>query len=373
MRVLHAYKIYRPDVEGGIPFAIGTLSQLGDEGISNRILVARDRGLRRRCLIDSVPVDARASFGTVFSTPIAPAFPAALLKEASNADILVHHAPFPLTDLAIPWLPKRIALIVYWHADIVKYSILKAALRPALRNTLRRADKIIVADERNISDSEILRDFADKCVVVPFGVDADFWSIVEASDVTRIEELRRRKSKMVVAIGRLVPYKGFDILLQAIKDIDCELVLIGQGPLAQELEVQAQRLGIADRVSFTGSLPTGDCKAYLHSAKVLAFPSISSAEAFGIVQLEAMACGCPIVNTALDTAVPHVARHNLEALTVPPGDPQALAAALRQIINDPPLRERLGEAGRQRVFAEFSRDRYLSRILSIYKDVTADR
>ncbi len=101
--------------------------------------------------------------------------------------------------------------------------------------------------------------------------------------------------------------------------------------------------------------------------EVLAFPSISDAETFGMVQLEAMACGLPIVNTSLNTMVPHVARHEREALTVPPHDPRALATALGRILDDGELRGRLGRAARARAASEFTLDRFLRSTGELYR------
>ena len=89
-------------------------------------------------------------------------------------------------------------------------------------------------------------------------------------------------------------------------------MLIGEGGLRNDLERMAVQFGVSDRVSFLGFVSDSEVKSYLHAARVLAFPSVTQAEAFGLVQLQAMAAGLPIVNTALPTAVPHVARHNLE-------------------------------------------------------------
>src|SRR5262249_12684627 len=116
LKVLHTYKVYRPDVDGGIPFAIASLSKMSPTGVRNEILVARLKGLSRKYAMDGVPVRAVFSFGTLFSTPAAPTYPFALLRRAKSNDILVHHAPFPVVDIALPYLSKCKPLIVYWHA-----------------------------------------------------------------------------------------------------------------------------------------------------------------------------------------------------------------------------------------------------------------
>jgi rhamnosyl/mannosyltransferase len=120
-------------------------------------------------------------------------------------------------------------------------------------------------------------------------------------------------------------------------------------------------------------LPPDEVKQYLHAAKVLAFPSVTEAEAFGLVQLEAMAAGKPVVNTDLPTAVPHVARDGKEGFTVPPNDPAAFAQSLRRLLDQPDFAAKLGAAGKERVHSEFSQSLFLSRIQTIYDEAFEHR
>ena len=373
LKILHSYKVYRPDVDGGIPFAIATLSKLSRAGVKNEILVARLKGLSRKYAMDGVPVRAVSSFGTLFSTPAAPTYPFALLSRAKSNDILVHHAPFPIVDIAVPYLSKCKPLIVYWHAEIVGRSFLMKLLTSAILRTLARADRIVVADQTNIDGSPFLSSFARKCAIVPYGIDVDHWATCTEHEAIEAARLRQKHPRMILAIGRLVTYKGFDVLLRALRDIDGHVVIIGEGPLGEDLQRIAAEAGVADRVTFAGRMSASNIKAYLHAARVFAFPSITRAEAFGIVQLEAMAAGLPIVNTSLTTAVPNIARHEQEALTVAPHDVHGLAAALRRILDDAPLARRLGENGKTRVYAEYSQERYVSRMEDVYQDVVQQR
>lgn len=372
MRILHSYKVYRPDIDGGIPFAIAALSRRTD-GLENSILVARRRGKGRRYLLDGVSVEAVSSFGTFFSTPLAPAFPMTLLRRVRSADILVHHAPFPLVDAVSNFLPDDIGLIVYWHADIVGYAWLQSLVTPAIQRTLQRANRIVVSDRSVLENSPVLAPFAEKCAIAPYGIDVDFWGTLNAAERSAASRLRQSYPRMVLTIGRMVSYKGLDILLHAMKELDAGLVVIGEGPLESDLNRLAEKLAVTDRVVFVGRLSASEIKSYLHAARVLAFPSVTRAEAFGIVQLEAMAAGLPVVNTALPTAVPHIARHDKEGLTVPPNDPHALAVAIGRLLEDPMLASGLGEAGRSRARTEYSNDRFLSRMKTIYNEVIQAR
>lgn len=373
MRVLHAYKIYRPDIEGGIPAVLSSLTQPAD-ATTHAILCARRRGAARNYKIDGVAVEAVASLGTLFSTPIAPAYIPAFIRRARDVDVVVHHAPLPLNDAAVLLgLPDEVGLIVYWHADILGFHLLKPMMSPMIRRVLDRADRIIVSGQPMIDHSDLLRPHAAKCTVMPYGMQIDHWYQPDASERPAIDALRRAKPRHIVSLGRLVGYKGFDVLIRAMRDVDGHATIIGEGPCLQALQQLATELGVAGRVEFSGRLERDEIRRLFHASKVFAFPSVGEAEAFGIVQVEAMAAGLPIVNTALATTVPLVARHDQEALTVPPGNAGALAAALNRMLNEPQLAQRLGAGGQARARTEYDHSVFTGRMATIYAAALANR
>jgi glycosyltransferase involved in cell wall biosynthesis len=349
VRILHAYKVYRPDIEGGIPAVMSSLAQNSDPDVQHAILTARRFGLARRYQLDDVPVQAVASLGTLFSTPLAPGYIPALIGRARSADIMIHHAPLPLNDAAILLgLPDHVPLIVYWHADIVGYALLKRLVTPLLRRVLARADRIVVSGQPMIDHSDFLRPHSAKCTVLPYGTDLLYWRALDPAERVKVEEMKRARPRHIVSVGRLVSYKGYEVLLRAMREIDGCATIVGEGPRRTDLQRQASESGIGDRVHFAGRLGRSEIKQLFHAAQVFAFPSVTEAEAFGIVQIEAMAAGLPIVNTNLATTVPSIARHEREGLTIPPNDPHALALALSRILNESELRQRLGAAAKIR-------------------------
>jgi glycosyltransferase involved in cell wall biosynthesis len=224
-----------------------------------------------------------------------------------------------------------------------------------------------------IDNSAFLRPHAKKCTVLPYGMDLDYWRTLDASERAGADELRHQQPRRIVSLGRLVGYKGFDVLIRAMQTIDGHATIVGEGPLLADLQQLATALGVSDRIRFTGRLTRSEIKQLFYSARVFAFPSVTEAEAFGIVQIEAMASGLPIVNTNLTTTVPLVARHDLEALTIPPNDPQALSHALNRILDEPALAERLGAAGRERALNEFDQLAFRARMAKIYEAAVRTR
>jgi glycosyltransferase involved in cell wall biosynthesis len=370
MRVLHAYKIFRPDIDGGIGSTIAAVLGSDNQGISSSVLAARGKvGFGQSYEFDLNQVRAVGSLGNLFGMPIAPGFPMAMALRSRKVDVLVLHHPFPLNDIGVLGVPDRVGLIVHWHSEIYGRRLLARGLEPFIRNTLARADRIIVSNHAILANSSLLHAHQAKCEIVPFGVDPKKWSLNDEAEKSRAAALRERYPRLIVALGRLVPYKGFDVLLRALAQVDGHLIVNGLGPEQKSLERLAIRLGVSERVTFAGYSSHDEIKIRFSAARVFAFPSVDDSETFGIAQLEAMAVGLPIVNTRLNTAVPLVARDGMEAITVPPGDPQALAAALTRLLDNEALAKGLGEAALARVCEEFDETRFVARIHAIYRNV----
>jgi rhamnosyl/mannosyltransferase len=371
-KILHVFKVYIPEVTGGIPEIIRLLAtQLG---WPSEIVVARLRGQGRSDLVDRVPVHRSTTFRYCWSMPLAPFYPLLLWRRMRRADVVDYHFPFPLVDLALAlWLPRRIAVIVHWHSDVVRQKKALPYLGWLFRRTLRRADRILVSNQALIDHSPFLRSVAEKCIVVPFGVEAEYWGMLDEAETLRVAELRRRHPRLVLSVGRLVPYKGFPVLIDAMAKIDGQLIITGKGLLREQLNAQVEALGIGDRVLLTDYVDRSELKCLLHACDVFVLPSITPAETFGVVQLEAMAAGKPIVNTNLPTGVPWVARDGQEALTVPPGSTEELAAAITRLLDDPALAQSLGARGRARVAERFTLHRFFEQTAAAYSTALAER
>ena len=176
---------------------------------------------------------------------------------------------------------------------------------------------------------------------------------------------------MVLFVGRLVPYKGVDVLLRALVGVPATTVIVGGGPSSDALRAQAAALGHGDRVVFIDELDDADVTALYHACDMFVLPSVASNEAFGVVQLEAMICGKPVISTDLPTGVPWVNRHGETGLVVPPRDAEALRAAIMRLLGEPALRLKLGEQGRRRALADFTIEGMVSRTTAVYRELVA--
>lgn len=362
--VLHIFKIYYPDLFGGTLTVIRDICASLKDTFASAVLTCSQSADRREIIVNDVPVERVRSFGNVMSLPAAPAYPWRLWQRIAEHDLLALHAPFPLADLVFALGFGRIRpLVVHWHADIVTHAGMRWFIEPLMRRTLRRAKAIIVSDRVLVDEAPLLREFEDKCHVVPFGIDTDVydWPKIEPHHVND-------RGRLVLACGRLVPYKGYDVLIRAAVNRKFEVWIIGEGAERPRLEQLISELGLGDRVRLLGSVTDCERIKLMCLADVFVMPSITNAETFGLSQLEAMAAGRPVVNTALDTAVPRVARHGMEAITVPPGDAEKLGEAIDALISDPERRRRMGLAARTRAVSRYSATAFKNGMETVYRN-----
>ena len=285
-----------------------------------------------------------------------------------DADIVHLHEPNPVATLSVlvSKIPGR--LIVSWHGDIVRQRFVLPFLKPLHAHTLRRASAICVQTAALIDHSYALPGFRNKCKVLPTGIDLDPFTAANL-DLAAQEELRMQAgSRYVLATGRMASYKGFDVLLRALAGTKIHAVIAGEGPERTSLMQLRDQLGLTRQVWFPGSVSENRLQALYAACDVFVLPSINNSETFGLVQLEAMACGKPVINTSLPTGVPEVSLHNLTGLTVPPGDSEALGAAIALLMQDASLRERLGRAARKRVETTYSSQAVIVALEKIYLD-----
>jgi rhamnosyl/mannosyltransferase len=307
-----------------------------------------------------------ARLATVASTPLTFQFIPYLRK--NSVDIAHLHYPYPVGELSQRFAGSGRPYIVSYHSDVVnprQQGILKL-YRPFMHQVLDRAGRILVSSQNYLRSSTTLQQFASHCSVVPLGIDPR--PFLEPDSLSP-----RGQRPVVLFIGRHRYYKGVDDLIQSLQGLEVELWIGGDGPMRVEWEALAAALGQSMRVRFLGDVRVEELPGLYASADIFVLPSTLRAEAFGIVLLEAMAAGLPCVTTELGTGTSFVVQHGETGWVVPPRDPQALAGAIRTLIEHPPLRRRMGDSGRARLLSEFTLARMAERVESIYQTVLNER
>lgn len=370
LKVLEVNKAYFPHI-GGIETLVQQYSEeLPKCGAVVRTLVCRDNfGGTSHERINGVRVIRSGSLGTFFSCPLSLSFILHFRKLAASADIVHINVPFPLADVALLLSGYKGKVAVSWHSDIVKQKKLMVLYRPFMKYLLNRADVIFTATEGHINGSDILPEYRKKCRILPYGITiSDYLNIQRAPFLT--EKLTDRKNIKIFFTGRLVYYKGVDVLVKAFSKVHgCELFIAGTGELEPELKAYAKSLGLEKYIHFLGFLPDSQLKQAYADCDIFVLPSTAKSEAFGIVQLEAMVYGKPVVNTALPSGVPYVSIHGETGLTVPPADADALAKALNLLASDGRLREKLGKNAAARTEKYFNEKYVIRKLYSCLSEV----
>ena len=317
-----------------------------------------------------------ASIGDVAATTLCPGMAAYVrrLHEKEQYDIFHLHFPDPMSHLAHAFLPRHVKLVITWHSDIVRQRRLLMFYQPFVNRIVARADAIIAATPAHFSSSTQLYACRDRQRqhVVPYGIDFSRFakSSQTMSDARQLREKFPGK-KLLFALGRHVYYKGYEYLIQAMQKIadDAVLLLGGNGPKTAELKQLVRQLGLTDKVIFLGRIPDGELPYHYHGCDLFCLPSVEPSEAFGLVQLEAMACGKPVVCCELNNGVTYVNRSGETGLVVPPRDPRALAAAINDLLADDQKRMAYGNAAFDRVSREFTLQRMTEGTLAVYRSV----
>lgn len=355
LKVLEVNKAYYPHI-GGIETLVKQYSEeLGEFGADVRTLVCRDdKGGTVKEVVNGVPVIRAGSFGTYFSCPLSLHFIREFRRMAKKADVVHINVPFPLADAALLLSGFKGRVVVSWHSDIVKQKKLLMFYKPFLKYLLNRADAIMIATIGHLNGSDFLPEYREKCRILPYGITVEDYLNIDRKPILT-EKLTDKNSVKVFFTGRLVYYKGVDVLLKAFAKVkNCELFIAGTGELENSLKTCAESRGLTEKVHFLGFLSDEELRQAYADCDIFVLPSVVKSEAFGIVQLEAMVYGKPVINTNLPSGVPHVSLDGETGLTVPPSDVKALAKAINRLAEDKELREELGRNAAERVKEKFS-------------------
>jgi glycosyltransferase involved in cell wall biosynthesis len=361
---LHIGKFYPPYM-GGMETHLQALCESLQSEVNVEVVVANQHRQSVEDRVRGVKVTRAGALFNVSSAPICPQMLSAIRR--SQADIVHLHLPNPMAVLALLASGRRGKVIATYHSDIVRQKMQGRLFEPILRRALDRCDAIIVTSPNYMETSPILPSYREKCRVIPLGINYDQYQTHDELAAARLR--RRYGQRIILSVGRLVYYKGFEYLIRAMRTTDGHLLIVGQGPLRAELEQLARECGVVDRVTFLGHLSDTELLHHYYAASVFALASIARSEAFGLVQLEAMACGKPVVNTQLASGVPYVSLNRVTGLTALPKDPNTLSVALNRLLDNPELRARYGAAARERVRKEFTIEVMTRRTIQLYNQV----
>ena len=313
------------------------------------------------------------SLGRLFSLArfdLCPELPRRISELVNQSNTIIHvHTPNPTMLTALMMRPPRIPLVITHHSDIIKQRVLKYAFRPVEHLVYRQASRILTTSSEYIEGSKFLRLYKNSLNTLPLGLDCSGYIQPSQAALSYARRLKKTYGAPIwLTVGRLVYYKALHVAIEALALVPGTLIIIGTGPLEQELKNQAKQLGLENRIVWLGRASGDVLTGAYHAATALWFPSNVRSEGFGLVQVEAMASGCPVINADIPcSGVPWVSRQEKEGLTVPINDPVALAQAAQRLLDEPDLRKRLATASRDRACKEFDHRVMAERSFEIYE------
>ncbi|MGY3211141.1 glycosyltransferase [Mucilaginibacter sp. HD30] len=283
-----------------------------------------------------------------------------------DADIIHHHYPFPNMELALIRnldLLKTKKLIITWHANIQnsRWRMLANIYDPLIEKLLNIALFIVVTSPQLLEYSDILKKHQEKVVVIPLSYSP---KMNVSEDFVRTIIIDRPRN--VLFVGKLRAYKGVCYLIDAITHTDYLLTIVGDGEEENSLKQQVANLSLESRVRFFKNVSDEELSNIYKNSDLFVLPSVTEAEAFGVVQLEAMANGLPVINTNLKSGVPFVSIHQVTGLTVEPRNVEQLTSALKYILNDSEVYNKFSVNSKERAKL-FSIEKLAESYLKLYE------
>jgi len=371
MRVLHFFKTYLPDSVGGIEQVIFQLCESGaQQGIEGQVLTLSADPQPAVLKLGQHEVH-RAKLDIQFAST---GFSYSVFKQfremAAEADVVNYHFPWPFMDLVHFVSGMNKPCVATYHSDIIRQRHLLKLYRPLMNRFLGSVDRIVAASPNYLHTSDVLQQFPDKTRVIPYGLNKAGYPQPDSERMTRWRQ--RLGERFFLFVGVMRYYKGLHILLDALKDMDYPVVIVGAGPLEAELHAQAAALGLRN-LHFLGRLGDEDKVALLQLSYAIVFPSHLRSEAFGISLLEGAMYGKPMISSEIGTGTSYINIHGETGLVVPPSDPLAFRAAMRQLWDSPGQAAQMGLKAEARYRQLFTADEMGRRWSELYQELLEEK
>ncbi|SQJ23075.1 Glycogen synthase [Serratia rubidaea] len=364
IKVLHFYKTYYPDSFGGIEQVIYQLAEGGvEKGVSTEVLSVTPSD-KDSCEVISrhVAHKVRQDF-SIASNPFSFRVIKKFRELSEQVDIIHYHFPWPYMDIVHFLSGVKKPTVVSYHSDIIRQKKLLHIYKPLMHLFLKKVDCIVATSPNYVATSDVLDIFKDKVTVIPIGLDKATYPIPEQS---RLDKWQQKIGQpFFLFIGTLRYYKGLHILLEAATGAPYPIVIVGAGPIENELREQAQQLGLKN-VHFLGALPDEDKTALLMLSYGIVFPSHLRSEAFGISLLEGAMYRKPMISSEIGTGTTFINIDNQTGLVIPPSNPSALRKAMDKLWSEPKLAEEFGNKAYERYEAKFTSRQMVGAYAEIY-------
>ncbi len=370
MKVLQVYKDYYPPVKGGIECHLNLLANgLMKKGIDVQVLVSNTVNKYEEENYSGIRVLKAPQFGRISSAPLTPRFNFYLQRLGRHVDIIHFHHPNPTAEFSYFFTNLKKNMVITYHSDIIRQDKLGKLYSPFRKLFLELSDRIIATSPNYIETSNVLKYFKHKCTVIPLGIDIDRFCVDgNLPEILKIKNQYKGQA-LILFVGCFRYYKGLEFLISAMKNVQAKLLLIGAGPEERKLRYLVKKNRLNDKIQFLGELSDEEVNLYYKACDLFVLPSHLRSEAFGMVQLEAMCCGKPVISTELGTGTSFVNVDQQTGIVVKPTDVESLSSAINYLINHPEKRNSFGASGKSRAKEMFSAEAMVNSTLKLYEEV----
>ena len=371
MKVLHFYKTYLPDTIGGLEQSIYQIARgTTNLGVNVEVLTLSPTVVDRSIQVDGHLVHRCRSNFEVASTPFSASAFLRFRQMARKADLIHYHFPYPFADvLHFTSQIKKPTLITY-HSDIIKQKHLLKLYRPLKQRFLNSVDHIVATSPNYLASSNVLSRLKHKTSIISLGLDRATYP--KASTEKLIFWRKTFGPRFFLFIGMIRYYKGLHILVDAARNSDYPIVILGAGPIEAELKAHALKLGIHN-IHFLGFLPDEDKVALLELCCAIVFPSHLRSEAFGISLLEGAMYGKPLISSEIGTGTTYINIDKETGIVVPPSEPASLRKAMDYLWNNSEEAKAMGRRAEARYWKLFTAEKMARSYVGLYEKLLGSR
>lgn len=367
MKVLHLYRTYFPDTQGGLEEAVRQICGGAKKyGVESRVLTLSDNP--SPAIIEypeATVIRARKNIEPM-SCSMGVGMFAEFRRQAAWADLIHVQFPWPFADLVYLLSGVDKPTIITYQSDVVRQRLLNFCYRPVMKAFFRHADRIVATSDNYVASSPELRSYSDRLEVIPLGLDEKAYAPASEQKLKSVKQ--RFGSDFMLFVGVLRYYKGLHFLLQAMRSAPYELVIAGSGPEEAALKKQAQQLGLTN-VHFAGYVDDETKVALFELCRAVVFPSFLRSEAYGVTLLEASMFGKPMISADIGTGTSFINEHEHTGIVVKPGDSVDLRQAMDMLQQQAQLASDMGKAARERYERLFTGDMMGERYARLYRKV----
>lgn len=367
MRVLHFYKTSFPDTMGGVEQVINQIARGANKfGVKTDVLSLTPERVQRTIEIDGYLAHRAKLDLQIASTGFSVSAFLRFAQLAKKADVIHYHFPWPFMDVVHFATMVKKPTVVTYHSDIIRQKHLLKIYRPLKWKFLGDMDRIVATSPNYLATSDVLAKYKHKVSVIPIGLDQATYPVPSSEKLAYWGNKLGRKFFLFVGVIRY--YKGLHILMEAAKGADYPIVIVGAGPIENELKQQAAQLGLRN-IHFLGRLPDEDKVALLTLCYGVLFPSHLRSEAFGISLLEGAMYGKPMISSEIGTGTTFINIANETGIVVPPSDPVALRQAMQYLWEHPEQATEMGRRAEERYWQHFTADQMVRSYVDLYRDL----